>query len=184
MSVWALVLAAGASRRLGRPKQLEVVRGRPLLAHALDAASAADEVLVLTGAYAERMGGLLPDVPVLHIANWGRGMGHVLACGVRALPPEAEAVVVLLADTPGIGASAVGEVIAAWHAGAGPVVSAEYDGVSGHPRLFDRSLFAELGDLEGDTGAASLLQRHPVALVPVLGDPVDIDDEETLALAR
>ena len=182
--VAALVLAAGGSTRLGRPKQLEQVRGVPLVLHALRAAAPADETLLLTGARAPEVEALAGGVPCLGVGDWERGLGHVLARGVRAVRTRCAAVVVLLGDQPGVRSSSTGLVIARWRDGGAAVVSASYAGRSGHPRLFDEALFDELCALDGDRGAHDLLRRHPVVSVEVDGSCLDVDDEESLERAR
>ena len=180
----AIVLAAGASRRLGRSKQLEHVGGRPMVVHALEAAAAAEVVLLMTGCGGRRVAALAGTARVVDVRQWRRGMGHVLACGVRALPRDVGAVVVLLADQPGVTREAVESLLQRWLAGDGPVLTATYDGRAGHPRLFDHTVFGALAELDGEAGARSLPQvRHAIG-VPVAGNDHDVDDEESLAAAR
>jgi CTP:molybdopterin cytidylyltransferase MocA len=118
VSVTAVVLAAGAARRLGRPKQLEPVGGLPLLAHALSAASPAGECLVMLGSAAALIRPTveqhLPMARICVVDDWQRGMGHVLAAAVSALPPGTEAIVVLLADQPLVTAAAVTLLFDTW----------------------------------------------------------------------
>jgi molybdenum cofactor cytidylyltransferase len=186
--VLGLVLAAGGSTRMGRPKQLAELDGRPLLAHVLAAVDAApvDRVLVALGGAAdavlERVD--LGRAEPLVVDGWAAGMGHVLASTLAQAGDGWEAVVVLLGDQPLVPGGAVARVVEAWRAGAGPVVSATYGGRPGHPRLFDRSLLPDLLRLTGDTGARDLLAIHPdrVHRVEVgdLGSDTDIDVEADL----
>ena len=188
MAVVGLVLAAGRSTRMGRPKQLAELDGRPLLEHVLAALEAAplDRVVVALGAHA---GTILERIDLhraepLVVEGFEGGIGHVLARAVGAVGP-ADAVVVALGDQPLVGPKVVRELVAAWRAGAGPVVTAAYGGRHGNPKLFDRSILAELTRLGGDTGARELLAGHPGWVVPVevgaLGDDADVDDEDALA---
>jgi len=186
--VLGLVLAAGGSTRMGRPKQLAELDGRPLLAHVLAAVDAApvDRVVVALGGAAdavlERVD--LGRAEPLVVAGWAAGMGHVLASTLAQAGDGWEAVVVLLGDQPLVPGGAVARVVEAWRAGAGPVVTAAYGGRPGHPRLFDRSLLPDLLRLTGDTGARDLLATHPdrVHRVEVgdLGSDSDIDVEADL----
>jgi CTP:molybdopterin cytidylyltransferase MocA len=173
---------------MGRPKQLAELGGRPLLEHVLAALEAApvDRVVVALGAHAGR---ILERVDLhgaepLVVEGFEAGMGHVLARAASALR-EADAVVVCLGDQPLVGPAVVAELVAAWRAGAGPVVTAAYGGRHGNPKLFDRAVVADLGELGGDTGARELLAAHPewVTAVEVgaLGDDADVDDEDGLA---
>jgi nicotine blue oxidoreductase len=156
----AVVLAAGAATRFGSPKQ------RLLLPEVLAAlrASSVDEVVVVTGAYP-----LETDTRVVECAEWERGPGASLRCGLRALPAEAEAAVVVLADGPDLSPAAVDRVVEAWRARAGDVVAASYGGDRGHPVVLGRPAWP----LVPDEGARAL---EPV-LVPCddLGSPGDVN---------
>ena len=186
--VLGVVLAAGGSTRMGRPKQLAELDGRPLLAHVLAAVDAApvDRVLVALGGAADAV---LEQVDLgraepLVVDGWAAGMGHVLASTLAKAGDDWEAVVVLLGDQPLVPGGAVARAVEAWRAGAGPVVTATYGGRPGHPKLFDRRLLPDLLRLTGDTGARDLLATHPdrVHRVEVgdLGSDTDIDVEADL----
>jgi molybdenum cofactor cytidylyltransferase len=186
--VLGVVLAAGGSTRMGRPKQLAELDGRPLLAHVLAAAAEApvDRVVVaLGGAAADVLDrvDLGPAEPLV-VEGWAAGMGHVLASTLAQAAGDWGAVVVLLGDQPLVPGRAVGRVVEAWRAGAGPVVTATYGGRPGHPKLFDRRLLPDLLRLTGDTGARDLVAAHPgwVHRVEVgdLGSDADIDVEADL----
>ena len=199
--VLAVVLAAGGSTRMGRPKQLAELDGRPLLAHVLAAVDAApvdrgpgglrsrppvDRVVVALGGAAdavlERVD--LGRAEPLVVEGWAAGMGHVLASTLAQAGDDWEAVVVLLGDQPLVPGGAVARVVEAWRSGAGPVVTATYGGRPGHPKLFDRRLLPDLLRLTGDTGARDLLATHPdrVHRVEVgdLGSDADVDVEADL----
>jgi molybdenum cofactor cytidylyltransferase len=188
VAVVGLVLAAGGSTRMGRSKQLAELDGRPLLEHALEALAAAplDEVVVALGACAGKIVELvdLHGATPLVVEGWAAGMGHVLARAVAGLG-EPAAVVVCLGDQPLVGPGVVARLVEAWRDGAGPVVSASYDGRMGNPKLFDRSVLPHLRRLRGDTGARDLLAAHPewvTALeVGTLGSDADVDNEAALA---
>ncbi|HSK16337.1 MAG TPA: NTP transferase domain-containing protein [Gaiellaceae bacterium] len=164
----AVVLAAGAATRFGSPKQ------RLLLPHVLAALRAAplDDIVVVAGAHA--LGEEMEGARVVACAEWERGPGASLRCGLAALPTAAEAAVVVLADGPDLAPAAVERVLAAWRGGAGALVAASYDGERGHPLVLAR----ELWDAVPDEGVRSL---EP-ALVPCddLGRPGDVDIPEDL----
>jgi CTP:molybdopterin cytidylyltransferase MocA len=184
MTVTALVLAAGAARRLGRPKQLEQVGGLPLLARALATAAPADDCLVLLGSSAPLIRPTVqkyaPAARVLVVPDWQRGMGRVLAAGITELPAGTDAVVVVLADQPFVTAEAVGLLLAAWRKTQQSWLCAGYDGRWGHPHLFDARWFPALATLDGDDGARAVTGGHQPYLVEVPGDDRDIDDESDL----
>ncbi|HEX6951609.1 MAG TPA: nucleotidyltransferase family protein [Gaiellaceae bacterium] len=156
----AVVLAAGASSRYGTdpPKQVELL---PRVLVALRKSSV-DEIVVVSGAHP------LPFDSV-HCADWERGPGASLRCGLRALPQETEAAVVVLADGPDLEPSAVERVIDDWRANGGDAVAAIYGGIRLHPVLLARALW----DSVPDEGAKSL----PARLVPCddLRPPGDVD---------
>jgi CTP:molybdopterin cytidylyltransferase MocA len=156
----AVVLAAGAGSRFGGPKQ------RLLLPAVLEAvrSSSVEEIVVVAGAYP-----LDVDEPVVECLEWEQGPGASLRCGLRALPPAAEAAVVVLADGPDLSPAAVDRVTEAWRSGAGEVVAASYGGDRGHPVLLGRTTWSNVPD----EGARAL---DPV-LIPCddLGPPGDVD---------
>jgi nicotine blue oxidoreductase len=187
-AVLGVVLAAGGSTRMGRPKQLAELDGRPLLAHALAALRDApvDRAVVALGGAAEEVLArvdLHGAEPVV-VPGWRAGMGHVLASVLAGTGPDWAAVVVVLGDQPLVPGAAVARVVEAWRAGAGPVVTAAYGGRPGHPKLFDRRLLPELLRLGGDAGARDLVAAHPdwVHRVEVgdLGSDADVDVEADL----
>jgi molybdenum cofactor cytidylyltransferase len=184
--VFALVLAAGESRRLGRPKQLLELRGKPLVCHVVEAALAAspDGVVVVIGSHASEVELELREYPVFRVFNphFAAGQGSSLAAGIRAIPSTVDAVAVLLADMPGVQSEAITAVVERWRATHAPAVVAEYEQRWGHPVVFDRSVFAELATLEGDTGGrevlnalGDLVERAPVGIP---APPADVDTEE------
>ena len=160
MSVYAIVLAAGASSRYGTdpPKQVELL---PQVLEALRESSV-DEVVVVGGAHA------LP-VESVHCPDWERGPGASLRCGLAGLPREAEAAVVVLADGPDLDPRAVDRVVDDWRVNGGDAVAASYGGVRLHPVLLARALW----DGVPDEGAKSI----PARLVPCddLRPPGDVD---------
>jgi CTP:molybdopterin cytidylyltransferase MocA len=164
--VAAVVLAAGASSRFGSPKQ------RLLLAPVLERvrrARSIGEIVVVVGAHE-----VDTDARVVQCADWERGPGASLRCGLAALSPASQAAVVVLADGPMLAPEAIDRIVAAWRERAGNVVAASYGGNRGHPVLLDRSIWAQIPD----EGARAL---EP-ALVPCddLGSPGDVDVPEDL----
>jgi molybdenum cofactor cytidylyltransferase len=190
--VTGIVLAAGTSSRLGRPKQLLDLAGRPVLQHVVETLHSApvDEIVVVLGHRAEEIAAAVPPNDRVRLAtnpDFGSGQSTSLRAGLRAAGDRSQAAVILLGDQPGMRAEAVTAVIEAWGSGRGPAVQATYGGVPGHPVLFDRSIWTELERAEGDEGARGLLASHPKwrALVEVGGSPpLDIDNEDDYARVR
>jgi CTP:molybdopterin cytidylyltransferase MocA len=154
------VLAAGAATRFGSPKQ------QFLLAPVLDRvrASTVDDVLVVIGAYQ-----METEAKKVKCAEWELGPGASLRCGLEALPEDAEAAVVVLADGPRLSPFAIDRVIATWRETGEPVIAASYGGNRGHPLLVARPHWTDVPD-EG-------LRSVHAALVPCddLGAPGDVD---------
>jgi len=181
VTVGALVLAAGEGRRFGGTKQLAELEGRPLLEHALAAAVAiSPRIVVLGHAAAEILAAVdLHGAEPVICADWAEGQAASLRCGLAAL--QADEVVVVLGDQPGITAAAIDAVVAA--GGDEDAVRATYDGVPSHPVLLRRVLLERAGELRGDVGFRDLLRDARVREVEVghVADPADIDTREELA---
>jgi molybdenum cofactor cytidylyltransferase len=190
-----VVLAAGTSSRLGRPKQLLDLGGRPVLQHVVDAAVGAglDEVVIVLGHAAREVASAVPPRGRVRIAvnpDFAEGQSSSLKVGLRAVDQSSEAVVILLGDQPGVRADAISAVVRGWREGrseAAAIVQASYGGRPAHPTLIGRPLWTEVGRIGGDQGARALISRHPERrqLVEVDGDPPDdIDTEEDYRRVR
>jgi nicotine blue oxidoreductase len=187
VTVAGVVLAAGAGVRFGGPKALVRLDGERLVDRAVRALrdGGCDPLVVVEGAAA--VGPV--DAVVVGNPDWAEGMGSSLRAGLSALEARADvgAAVLLLVDTPGIGAVPVQRVIARYGQSGGPVcaVQAAYDGVPGHPVLLDRSVWSAVSaHASGDQGARVWMREHrdDVHLVDCtgVGDPRDVDRPEDL----
>ncbi len=175
-----MLLAAGEGSRFGQPKALVELDGQTLAQRGVDTllAGGADPVLVVTGAAPVDLAAQR-RVRVVHNAEWHTGMGSSLRAALRALPPDADAAVVALADQPLVGAEAVARLIAACQAGADVAVAA-YEGQPRNPVLLAREHWPEvIATATGDRGARAFLRARPdlVTLVECgdTGRPDDID---------
>jgi len=187
MSLHVLVLAAGASTRLGQPKQLVRIAGRPAL-HGVVAnatALAGHSVTVVVGAHASELSRLLAHSPASVIVNrhWEEGMASSIRCGLNALPAACEAVLILLGDQVAITAEDLKRLAAAWKEQEGIIAAATYDQHVGVPAIFPRICFSELAELRGDHGARKILERngYRVVRVPMPNAAIDLDTPEDLA---
>jgi nicotine blue oxidoreductase len=161
--IFAVVLAAGASSRYGTspPKQQELL---PYVLAALRRAASLDGVLVVAGAH-----GLDTNADVVQCPDWELGPGASLRCGLEALPANAEAAVVALADGPDLDPRAVDRVVDSWRSEGGDVVAAAYGGLRLHPVLLARPAWA----LVPDSGARGLEAR--LVACDDLTPPGDVD---------
>lgn len=176
-----VLLAAGGSRRMGRAKQLLVWRGEPLVRRAARAALEAGvaELIVVVGAERDAVEAALAglDVRVVENQRWQEGIGSSIAAGARAA--SGAAVLLLLADQPGVDAALLAELVAAMEAGHERVACA-YAGVVGVPALFSApGDLAALRELSGEQGARRLLRRPGAAVLAIPAEQAahDIDDE-------
>ncbi len=181
--VAGLVLGAGGSKRLGRPKQLLAYGTRTLLGHVVATARACpfeQTVVVIGGSSDEVRNSVdLAGAEVVVNQEYGEGCSSSIAAALGAVDPRCEVLVLMLGDQPGVSA----ETVAALLAGRGDAALAvcRYDDGRGHPIAFARSVFGELADLHGDKGVWRLLDRHSdeLAEVPIPGPtPLDVDTPE------
>ena len=183
----ALLLAAGGSRRFGAPKLLQELNGRPVVRWSAESlAGVAAETVVVVPPDNEALRRALDGLPVRIVVNprAGDGMASSLACGVAAVSPDSEAVLVALGDEPLLPRRCHERVIARFHEGGASVVGATFGGTRGHPVLFARGLFGDLRELTGDHGARVVADSEPARLALVEMDepyPVDVDTPADLA---
>ncbi len=190
----AIILAAGASTRMGAPKQLLELDGRPLLVRTIEAAlaSPAWPVVVVLGAHAEKIRPALARLPVLIAENpaWAEGMASSLRAGIttlRQFSRRLDAALVALCDQPAFSAATIERLVAAQQATGRGIVAARYAGRQGAPALFLREHFAALAALTGEEGARPLLNGDParVATVDLPELALDLDTPaDVAALAR
>lgn len=189
--IGGVVLAAGASRRFGSPKLVELLGSKPLLRWTVERACASSVgdlvVVVAPGAAAVRatLAGL--RARVVESARSAEGIGHSIASGVGALDARAEGVVVILGDQPTVTATIVDRLIDGWRMSRAPIVVPRYAGVRGNPVLFDRTLFSALRALAGDEGARELIAGAGARVRMVdfpFPMPADVDTIEALERMR
>lgn len=186
MPIAGLLLAAGAGRRFGGPKALAALPDGTLFITRSIAAlrgGGCSTVTVVLGAAAGQVRPLVTGADAVVNEVWETGMGSSLVTGLAALPSDAEAALVLLVDTPGVGAAAVARL--ASYAGPDAVAIATYDGRRGHPVLIGRRHWAEAARLAvGDVGARPFLLAHPELVVEVpcedVASPEDVDTPQDM----
>jgi molybdenum cofactor cytidylyltransferase len=176
----AIVLAAGGSSRMGRPKQLLPVGGRPMVRCVTEAvcASGLAQVVVVVGAQAREVRDVLAGLPVDMVVNpdWAEGMSTSLQAGLGAVRPGMEALLVVLADQPALTPALIRALVARHRETKAPIVAPFYQGRRGNPVLFDRALFAELDTVAGDRGGRSVIARHQADL-----ERLEVDDPDVVS---
>lgn len=186
--VGAVILAAGGSTRMGRPKLALPVRGTPMIRRAVETALASRcrDVVVVLGTYADVYRPLLDGLTARTVVNPDplEGMGSSIRRGVEVLSPDAQGVVILLADQPFVTHEVIDRLIETALTDQKRIVASTYRSAVGPPVYFDRALFLDLLTLEGDRGARSVIETYPkegVALPLPDGIAVDIDTAEDLS---
>jgi molybdenum cofactor cytidylyltransferase len=186
----AAILAAGASTRMGTPKQLLAFQGKPLLVHAVEAAlaSPAWPVVVVLGANAERIRPVLARLPVLITENpaWAEGMASSIRAGVTTLQQfsrRLDGAIIALCDQPAFSAAVIEQLLDAQRTSGRSIVAAHYSGRNGAPAFFLREHFPTLTALTGEEGARALLNGAPekIAAVNLPSLALDLDTPADVA---
>lgn len=179
------MLAAGASRRLGRPKQLVRLGPEPLVRRAVRLAATLQPLWigVVVGARASRVAAALASsgAELILARRWREGLAASLAAGVRRAPPQARRLLVLTVDQWQVSAADLRRLVAA--AGPNPAAAA-YGGHLGVPAVFPRRLWPALRRLRGDRGARALLERAAATAVAMSAAAVDLDTPDELVRLR
>lgn len=180
-----IVLAAGLSRRMGRAKLLLDWGGRPVIRRAVEQvrAGGVGELIVVVGRAADAIGEALAGLPIRFVLNPDpeAGQGSSIACGVAAVAPETEAVLIALGDQPALAPEVIPRLVLAFRQTGKAIVAPLYRGVQANPVLFASAVFSELRTLSGDRGARTVVEKDParVALAPFdLAVPADLDTLE------
>jgi molybdenum cofactor cytidylyltransferase len=183
--VSGVVLAAGQSSRLGRPKQLLPYRGNLLLQHVLDAvvASKVDERLLILGAHRQKIEAAVDTSGFRLVENDAFAEGHSTSvrAAIENLDPRSDAAIFILGDQPEITPEIIDAVIFGFDPPRIAIVVPRFSGKRGNPVLFRSTFYGEISELLGDRGARPLINRHPdiVAYIDLPGDTLrDIDTEE------
>ena len=189
-NIGAIILAAGMSSRMGKPKLLLPFKGVPLIKYPymLAQQNALQPIVCVTGSYDEQITNVLAPVEqnvTLHYnSHYESGMASSLKAGIRAVTGKVDAVMIFLGDQPLVPNKVVQTIISQYRASeeAIKIVRPLFGQRLGHPILFDGSLFDEFETLQGDEGGKSIIQRHRNA-VKLLQFPnsdwgIDIDTEE------
>lgn len=189
MSICGLIIAAGGSSRLGRPKQLVRSGEKTLLEQAAATAlhSGLERLYVVLGASFNEIEPTISHLPLAIIRNeqWQKGMGSSISTGISAVSQEGgscNAVLIMLCDQLHITAEHLQALIGAYEEKKGTIIATDYGAQKGVPALFDRTHFPELEKLSGDTGAKKILGQYAGRLHSIRFEQalIDVDTPEDL----
>ncbi len=187
LSCGLVLLAAGASNRLGRPKQLLPYKGKTLLKHAVQLAVDAvlNPIVIVMGANEGLLTKEFEESQATIVINnvWEEGMASSIRTGLKKmleLEPTINSVIMMVCDQPYVTVQLLQHLITQRNKTGKPIIASSYKNNLGTPALFDVGIFNELMQLKGDTGAKKILNNHPewVAVIDFPMGEIDIDTEE------
>jgi molybdenum cofactor cytidylyltransferase len=185
-----IILAAGASTRLGEPKQQLLYIGRTLLQHAVDAAveSKGEPIIVVLGANAEVIKNDITNqgVTIIHNKDWEEGMASSIRAGItelQKLSPDIDDAILMLCDQPFVNVALLNNLMLNKQQTSTPIIACAYNNTVGPPALFDKTYFNALLSLKGQEGAKKLLMKYrdKVFTIPFDKGAIDIDTVEDYA---
>lgn len=183
----AILLAAGASTRLGNPKQLLIHNGKSLITHAVDVIKGTElhPVIVILGSNASLIESEINNKKLLIRTNnaWQEGIASSIRCGINILQENYSAcdgALIMVSDQPHITTELLNQLVNTQKITGKPMAACAYDNATGTPALFHKSVFPELLLLQGDKGAGNILKKRPqdVSIVPFPLGKFDIDTRE------
>jgi molybdenum cofactor cytidylyltransferase len=168
----AIILAAGASTRMGTPKQLLQLQGQSLLRRIVECAIAAncEPIVVVLGAFRDQIQGEISNLPIQIVENheWQTGMGSSIRRGIQALLNQnIEAAILLLCDQPSVSPQLIQQLRSLYYSTHSSIIASTYQQTTGVPALFEARLFPELIQLNQQEGAKKVIQRHLASTVIV-----------------
>lgn len=181
-----LIIAAGQSKRLGKPKQLLAFEGKSLINRIMDTAKLAGTypITLVLGANSDKITAQLEDEHLTVVINeqWEEGMASSIRTGVKSMiqaSPNIDGIMILVCDQPFINAESINGLIASQLSTGKPIAACYYANVSGTPALFHKSIFPELLALKGDIGAKKIIKNkeEEVAKLHFEKGVLDIDTE-------
>ncbi|WP_414517726.1 nucleotidyltransferase family protein [Nostoc sp. PCC 9305] len=179
-----MILAAGASTRMGTPKQLLLYQGRSFLQYITEIAiaSVCQPVVVVLGANAEQIHPQIKQLPIKVVKNsdWASGMSTSIKSGLELLnnlPQKIEAVVITLCDQPFVSPQIINQLVDTYYSTKKPIIACEYGDTLGVPALFSQTFFSELATLKETSGAKRVINHNlnEVFSIPFPLGGIDID---------
>lgn len=190
--VVAIILAAGGSQRLGRPKQLLTWEGLSLIRHVALTAISSDleAVLVVLGSSSEKVAAEVADLPIKVVLNleWESGQSSSTRVGLSAIPDNTGAVIFMLADQPRVSRRLIRTLVERHATTLAPIIAPLVDGKRGNPVLFDCSTFRDFKTVSGDEGGRGLFSKYPINWIdwhdPSILLDIDTDDDYQLLISN
>jgi len=184
--IWAIVLAAGESRRMGSPKMVLPYEGMTIIEKVLENVLASDveKVVTVLGSNKDEVLKVIDKLPVLHCynPNYKDGMLSSVKCGFEFLPGDFRAAIVFLGDQPMAETSVINKMINAYNESGKGILVPVFENKRGHPLLADKKYRDEIINLDDPEGLKGLLRRHPDDLLEVEAENssvlIDIDTTE------
>ncbi|MBW4627354.1 MAG: nucleotidyltransferase family protein [Brasilonema octagenarum HA4186-MV1] len=177
-----MILAAGASTRMGTPKQLLLYQKRSLVQYITEIAiaSVCKPVVVVLGAYSEQIRPQINHLPVSIVENldWACGMSTSINSGIQFLhnlSQNIEAVVIVVCDQPFLSPQIINQLVDAYYSTKKPIIACEYAGTLGVPALFSKRFFSELAELQGTSGAKKVINNNLTQVFSLLFAQGEID---------
>lgn len=166
--VTGVILAAGGAHRIGKPKQLLPLGGKPMISHVVSAAcQVLDHVILVTGAYEAEVRSVLEKFPLEIVYNeqWVQGQGSSVKKAVEAISKDAEAVVFLVGDQPLVDEGLLQNLLQVYHQTKASIVLPRWRQRPGNPVIFDLGVWrSALLQLMGDEGARQIIRDHQEAV--------------------
>lgn len=182
-----IILAAGGSSRLGRPKQLLSYRGKTLLQHSIDSAKEAGsrQVIVVLGSGKELIENKINSsgIEIAENSNWESGISSSIKAGINALnnlAPDVDALILMVCDQPFTDSNILKKLLSKQRESGKAIVGCSYENTKGTPALFHSSFFPELLSLTGDSGAKKMFEKYEevASFVSFQDGGIDIDTSE------
>ena len=179
-----ILLAAGQSARLGKPKQLLNYKGKTLLAHSLQIAieTQLQPIVTVLGANLDILKESIEPINTTLVINqeWSEGMASSIRCGMEELvkiAPSMAGVIIMVCDQPYVTAKLLTDLVEKHEDSSQPIIASRYNNNMGTPALFDKTIFALLLSLKGDSGAKKIMKSNPdwVETVDFPFGEIDID---------
>jgi len=181
-----IILAAGASTRLGEPKQNLSFRGKNLLNHAITVAKETDytPIIIITGAHTLETDDISdPEVYVVQNPDWQKGIAASISLGISYLQekePKISGVILMVCDQPYVTSTILHQLITERIKTNKPIIACSYQDTLGTPVLYDKKYFEALSNLKGDEGAKKIILKNLEEVASITFDlgSIDIDTEE------